>query len=87
MNANDTNKSNFILYVKTGCPYCAAVINKMEDLGLSWEEKNVADFGVYDELSKRGEKRQEPYLVDRNTGIEMYESGPIIDYLERNYSK
>lgn len=77
----------FILYVKTGCPYCAAVIHKMEDLGFSWEEKNVADPGVYAELEKIGGKRQEPYLIDKKTGIEMYESDMILDYLERFYGK
>ena len=79
------NNKNFLLYVKSGCPYCAAVIHKMEDLGLEWDERNVGDTGVYDELQKRGGKRQEPYLVDLNTGIEMYESDQIVDYLDKNY--
>ena len=38
------------LYVRTGCPYCAAVIHKLEELGLSWEEKNVADPKIAEEM-------------------------------------
>lgn len=73
------------LYVRTGCPYCAAVIHKMEDLGLTWEEKNVADEGVYEELQKRGDKRREPYLVDTEHNVEMYQSADIVNYLERTF--
>jgi glutaredoxin 3 len=73
------------LYVKTGCPYCAMVIHKLEELGLPYEEKNVADEGVADELILRGGKRQMPYLVDTEGGVEMYESADICDYLEATY--
>jgi glutathione S-transferase len=79
--------SNLILYVKTGCPYCAAAIHKLEELGLSWEEKNVSDPKVVEELVARGGKKQEPYLVDKNGGIEMYESDNIVEYLEDTYGK
>ncbi len=33
---------------------------------------------------ERGGKAQFPYLVDPNTGVEMYESLDIIDYLFDN---
>lgn len=68
------------LYVKTGCPFCAKVLKKAEELGISYEEKNIADPAVADELIARGGKRQVPYLVDGET--EMYESDAIITYLE-----
>ena len=73
------------LYVKTGCPYCGVVLNKLEELGLKFEEKNVSDPAVSEELVKRGGKRQMPYLVDSATGVEMYESKDIVEYLEKNY--
>lgn len=79
--------NNLTLYVKTGCPYCAAAIHKLEELGLKWDEKNVSDPSVVEELIKRGGKKQEPYLVDSATGIEMYESDNIIEYLEDTYGK
>lgn len=37
-------------------------------------------------LLERTGKVQVPYLIDPNTGTEMYESAAIIDYLERTYA-
>ncbi len=74
------------LYVLTGCPYCAKVLQKGQELGLHFELKNVADAGVTEELIARGGKRQMPYLVDSETGTEMYESDAIIAYLEQKTS-
>ncbi len=37
-------------------------------------------------LLERTGKVQVPYLIDPNTGIEMYESAAIIDYLETTYA-
>lgn len=73
------------LYVKTGCPYCAAVLHKVEELGLSVEEKNIADEGVVEELIERGGKRMVPFLVDSQRNVEMYESDDIAQYLEDYY--
>jgi glutaredoxin len=73
------------LYVKTGCAYCAMVIHKLDELGLDFEEKNVADPGISEELIGRGGKRQMPYLVDSDAGVEMYESEDICDHLEQRY--
>jgi len=36
-----------------------------------------------EELIARGGKRQTPYLVDTETGVEMYESADIIAYLKK----
>lgn len=74
------------LYVKAGCPYCAMVIHKLDELGLDFEEKNVSDPGVSEELISRGGKRQMPYLVDTDAAVEMYESGDICAHLEQRYS-
>ena len=74
------------LYVKTGCPFCAQVLDTGKELGVSFEEKNIADGAVAEELIKRGGKRQVPYLVDSERGVEMYESGDIDAYLRANYS-
>lgn len=74
------------LYVKTGCPYCAMVIHKLEDLGLSWEEKNVANPEISEELTKIGNGvRQEPYFIDHERGVSMFESSDIVDYLEKTF--
>lgn len=73
------------LYVKNGCSYCEAVTQKLENLGLNWNEKNVATPGICAELERRGGERQEPYLIDESTGLEMYQSDFICKYLERTY--
>lgn len=74
-----------ILYVRTGCQYCAKVLQKGRELGVEFELRNVADDGVSEELIARGGKRQMPYFVDTLHGIEMYESDDIVAYLEEKF--
>lgn len=74
------------LYTKTGCPYCARVLGVLAELNLPFEEKNIAEPDVAEELVARGGKRQVPYLVDPERGTEMYESEDIADYLEATYA-
>jgi glutaredoxin 2 len=38
-------------------------------------------------MMKLGGKAQVPFLVDQSKGVMMYESGDIVEYLEKNYSK
>ena len=75
------------LYVKTGCPFCHKVIDTGEELGLTFDERNIADDAVASELVARGGKRQVPYLVDSERNIEMYESADIDEYLRAQYPK
>jgi len=75
------------LYVKTGCPFCAKVTAVAQGLGISFEERNIIDDAVAAELIARGGKRQVPYLVDDESGIEMYESDDINKYLLEHYAK
>ncbi len=76
-----------ILYIKTGCPFCHKVLDAGRELGISFEEKNIADDAVVAELIKRGGKRQVPYLVDSERGVEMYESDVIVAYLQEHHFK
>ena len=75
------------LYVKTGCPFCHKVLVAGEELGISFEQKNIADDAVAAELVARGGERQVPYLVDSDRGVEMYESDDIVAYLQEHYPK
>lgn len=75
-----------ILYMKTGCPFYYTVLRTGEELGISFEEKDIADEAVAAELIKRGGKRQVPYLVDSERGVEMYESKDIDAYLREHYN-
>jgi glutathione S-transferase len=71
------------LYVKDNCAYSAAVLAKLNALGVPFEQKNVGDPEVLDEVLMRGGKTQTPYMVDGET--ELYESADIVDYLEKTY--
>lgn len=73
------------LYVRTGCPFCAKVLRAGEDLGLEFDIKNVAEPGVADELLDRGGKQQEPYLIDEDRDVALYEADDIVQYLETYY--
>ena len=75
-----------IFYTLTGCGYCATVLRKLDELGLKFEERNIADPAISAELIARGGKRQVPYLVDTERGVEMYESEDIAEYLEKHYA-
>ncbi len=73
-----------ILYVKPGCPFCAKVLAFAQENGVQFEQRDIINgIGVAEELVQRGGKRQVPYLVDTEAGVEMYESDDIISYLER----
>jgi glutaredoxin len=72
--------------VKTGCPYCIKVLKTAEDLKIEFNQKNVSDPGVREELLARGGKVQMPYLVDEEKGTEMYESDDIIAYLHQRFA-
>lgn len=75
------------LYVKTGCPFCAKVLEAGKELGIEFDQKNIADPAVAEELIQRGGKRMVPYLVDSDENVEMYESGDIVAYLHKNFGK
>lgn len=74
------------LYVRTGCGFCTKVLRAGEELGLTFNLKNIADPGVAEELIVRGGKRQMPYLVDEEHGKEMYESDDIVEYLHQTFT-
>lgn len=75
------------LYVKTGCPFCSKVLNYAKENGITFDLKNIADDAVAAELVQRGGKRQVPYLVDGERGVEMYESDDIVAYLREHYAQ
>ena len=74
-----------ILYTKDHCAFGAMVVHALEELDLSYEERNIADPGIVDELIARGGKKQTPYLVDTEAGVEMYGSGEIVGHLMQHY--
>lgn len=75
----------FILYIQTGCPYCAIAIGVFDALGLPFESRNIRDITHREELLRRGGKIQVPYLVDVSRNVEMYESADIVRYIQTHY--
>ena len=71
--------------MRPGCPYCARVFMAAEELNISFDERNVNDPAINAELLARGGKRQVPYLVDAERGVEMYESKDIIEHLHATF--
>lgn len=55
-------------------------------LNLEFDERNIADPSVAEELIARGGKLQTPYLVDEARGKELYESEAIIEYLHETFT-
>ncbi len=74
------------LYEFEACPYCRKVRE-----ALSWFDLDAMIYpcprgGRFRaEVKARGGKLQFPFLVDPNTGTEMYESADIIQYLADTY--
>lgn len=75
------------LYEYEGCPFCRKVREALSILDLEAEiypcPRNAPRFRA--EVKRRGGKAQFPYLVDPNTGEEMYESDDIVHYLFDRY--
>lgn len=75
------------LFSAEGCPACRRVRRVLTELDLDFLHRScpAGDRPNRARLKSRGGKVQVPYLVDPNTGVEMYESMDIVDYLQRTY--
>ena len=76
------------LYDFESCPFCRKAREALTELDLDAHILPCPKQGkrYREELTRRGGKAQFPYLVDPNTGTEMYESDDIIDHLYAQYS-
>jgi glutathione S-transferase len=61
------------------------VLHELAELELEFEEKNVGDKQISDELFKIGGDRQTPCLVDDNHHLVIYESRDIVEHLVSTY--
>lgn len=80
--------SDLELYKLPGCPYCAKVESKLDDLGLDYEEHEVArSHGDRTEVQAVSGQTGVPVLVDPAHGVEgMPESDDIVAYLDKHYA-
>lgn len=77
------------LYDIENCPYCRLVREVLTELDLDAEIYPCPKSGerYRPDVVERGGKAQFPYLVDPNTGVEMYESLDIVTYLYETYGQ
>lgn len=77
------------LFDMENCPYCRLVREALTELDLDVEILPCPNGGerFRPELLERGGKAQVPYLVDPNSGSEMYESLDIVAYLFATYGQ
>ena len=75
------------LYEFENCPFCRKVREALSILDLEVDVRPCPKNGLRfrEAVKKRGGKAQFPYLVDPNTGTEMYESAAIVKYLFDRY--
>ena len=76
------------LYRLSGCPHCAKVEAKLDELGLEYEQHAVNPFRfLRREVKEVSGQSGVPVLVDPEHDVSgMAESDDIIDYLERTYA-
>lgn len=76
------------LYELNGCPYCAKVKRKLDELGLEYESVMVpSSHSKRDEVKEVSGQTGVPVLVDEEHGVEgMPESDDIVKYLEETYA-
>ncbi|KAK7289646.1 hypothetical protein RIF29_03445 [Crotalaria pallida] len=75
------------LFEFEACPFCRRVREAMTELDLSAEVYPCPKGSVrHREVVRRsGGKEQFPFLIDRDSGISLYESGDIVKYLFERY--
>ncbi len=75
------------LYEFENCPFCRKVREALSILDLEADVRPCPKNGprYRQAVRKRGGKAQFPYLIDPNTGTEMYESDDIVEYLFDRY--
>lgn len=74
------------LYSFEGCPMCRKARERLHELNLDFVVHNCGRGSRNrGKLRERGGQIMVPYLVDPNTGAEMYESDDIVAYLDVTY--
>lgn len=75
------------LWSYEGSPFCRLVREALCELEIPYLLHNVAQRSPRREaFVARSGKMMVPYLADRNTGAEMFESADIVAYLDRTYA-
>jgi len=80
--------SNLILYELPGCPYCAKVTTKLDELNLEYESRKVPNSrSERTEVQEVSGQAGVPVLIDEDNGVDgMPESDDIVAHLEAHYA-
>jgi glutathione S-transferase len=80
--------SKLELYDLPGCPFCAKVKTKLDELDLEYETHEVpGSHSQRTEVEAVSGQTGVPVLVDPDNGVEgMPESDDIVAYLEKHYA-
>ncbi len=70
------------LFMLPTCPYCLKVMKFLDENNIPYQKIDISNPRNEEALIRIGGKRQVPFLVDKEHGVEMYESGDIIEYLK-----
>lgn len=71
-----------LLYYRPTCPFSRRVLAEADKVGATLEKHDINDATNAAELLARGGRKQVPFLVDTNAGVQMYESPKIVEYLD-----
>ena len=71
----------FEIFELERCPYCQKVMNFMNENNIPYTKHNIEDTQEEETLIRLGGKRQVPFLFEQKSGLKMYESADIIEYL------
>ncbi len=63
------------------CPYCQKVMKFMDDKDIQYTKHDINNKSEEETLIRLGGKRQVPFLYNKESGLKMYESADIIEYL------
>ncbi|MCM2322258.1 MAG: glutathione S-transferase N-terminal domain-containing protein [Oligoflexia bacterium] len=75
------------LFQKEDCPFSHSVRNRLSHMGLDFIAHTVPEGAPlkHELLTQAGGKDQIPFLVDHRTGMKLYETASIIQYLDKEY--
>ncbi|WP_336134969.1 glutaredoxin family protein [Natronomonas amylolytica] len=79
--------ANITLYELPGCPYCAKVVNKLDELGLEYDTIEVPSaHSARTEVEEVSGQTGVPVIVDEEHDVDgMAESDDIVQFLEETY--
>ncbi|ELY58227.1 glutaredoxin [Natronococcus amylolyticus DSM 10524] len=80
--------SDITLYELPGCPFCAKVRTKLDELELDYDVIEVPrSHEDRTEVERISGQTGVPVITDESQGVEgMNESGDIVEYLEETYA-